>query len=134
MNYITAKQFLTIEKSIQDKIINWWQPQIGDLYCDINAHGQDWIGVIKDIDKLDVIKIDKKYDYYIPLLTESQLRHFAETKIGKQINKIVYDGFWGYCFFTEQENCLNVFYGVNGHDLLEAYWKLALTVSKRTCN
>lgn len=131
MNFITAKEFLSIDKTIQKSFINWWKPKIGDLFCDIDAHGEDWIGVINNNDKLEVIEIDKRYDYYIPLLTETQLRDFIEENSGKKIMRIVYDSVWGYCFYFNPDNCLNVVHNIMEKELIMAYWKLACAIDKK---
>ena len=77
-NFIPAAEFLTQSDKVKYKIIKWWEPQIGDLYCDINAYGLNDISCISKEERAFTISIDKQYNYFTPLLQMQQLINFIE--------------------------------------------------------
>lgn len=89
MKYIEVKTFYKLNEKIRKEILNIWKPELGDLYADVSAYGENHIAVIKDLDKKEVIEIDKGYDYYVPLLTEGQIRTMIENIIKSKI-EVVY--------------------------------------------
>jgi len=80
MDFITAEQFLQQPKEVQKVFIDWWHKNIKayDLYKPKHVWG-DIICLRDDKKYIEAVKmcID---DAAIPLLAESQLRHFIEDK------------------------------------------------------
>lgn len=104
MKYISAKEFLNQSKQVQDTILDWWQPSIGDIYC--NRYGMP-LGDILVINNGNFnwksFKDDVK-QYGIPLLTEGQLKDLVR-EVGNMEFNIQYGG-------------------------MEEVWKLALSIIK----
>lgn len=134
MEYISAEEFLKQPEKVRKVFIDWWKPKIIDLYCDIDAYNTNHIDCILDEDKKMVIEIDKKYNYFIPLLTETQLRKFISDKGYKYI---------GINNFLELENKetwnIKVFKSMMqfepdiefvAESVLECYWQAAREIAK----
>ncbi len=141
MEFISAEEFLKQTKEIQEVFMEWWEPSMGDLFCDIDAFFMEHMECLLETDKIEIINDDKKHGYYIPLFTEGQLRKFIENKTGSTVditrtfltannkynfdfelwivveNRIKYNGSFEY----DMEN-----------DLLQAYWKVALEIAKES--
>ncbi|WP_346961606.1 hypothetical protein, partial [Clostridium sp.] len=132
MEFISAKEFSNQPKEVQEVFMEWWQPSIGDLFCDVNAYNNTFLDCIYNNNKNEVIESDKKHGYYIPLFTEGQLRKFIENKMCGRIETIDYlsDGYDFY-YYDEYNNqyCIGE---ELGDDLLQAYWKVALEVAKES--
>ena len=126
MEFISAEEFLKEDKEVQEVIIDWWKPSIGDLYY---YDESDCLNVISkhccSTNKADKFIKFKKDS--IPLLTEGQLRRFIEDKTGSTFTEITYFEHENgqYDIYTE-----NVFFENLGNDLLQAYWKVAVYIAK----
>lgn len=135
VNYITVKEFMEQPKEVQEVFLKWWEPEIGDLYCDIYAYRAEHIGCILNVYKREVIESDKKHSYYIPLLTEGQLRDFIYDTKALSLNiRCWYDG------WIVETGCGIEEYDYNEamreksirEDLLDAYWLYVCEVAKES--
>ncbi|MFW2500429.1 hypothetical protein [Clostridium diolis] len=128
MRFISAEEFLKQPKEVQQVLVNWWKANESetDLVC-LFLHDRNEI-------RLNSAKIQKcnlsPISEIIPLLVEGQLRQFIED-ITKDKYDILYSlkvrenvGFYKY-----KENETQPTYEIETHDLLQAYWKVALEVA-----
>jgi hypothetical protein len=117
-DYISSKQFLSLDKKVQDSIIKWWEPKIGDLY-----ESRMCPSPIIDCVPNNVFSL-KGESWIIPLLSESQLRNYIEYKIKDGIN--IYSSEDGYTLKVETDKGWFV---ACSEDLLECYLEIAVKVS-----
>lgn len=131
MEYITTEEFLKKPKEIQEVFLKWWKNNMNQ--CDLIYNSRmERIGFLDDI---SMFSSDFKRKLIIasrntPLLTEGQLRQFIEDKINHKFD--IYERrLNGYHF-----KCIDADFNVtkhfetNEHDLLQAYWKVAIEVAK----
>lgn len=141
MEYISAEEFLKQHKEVQNVLIEWWKPTLGDLYtCDnngtlkvINEDIESELELDKDFLKNTIHCFNSLTDKIVPLLTEGQLRKFIEdkTRYKAEINYYEINGYD--LSLTEGET--NYFNYLDlGHDLLQAYWKVACEIAKEELN
>lgn len=130
MDYITLEQFESQPKIVQETFLNWWKPSIGDKMYSIGISSGEYILLdyyntsgYEVIDLKSGLKSLVAKNVFIPLLTETQLRHFIEEKTGK-IDCIGITGHdYSISTFTES-------YGVEyADDLLQAYWQVACKIA-----
>ncbi|NFH81739.1 hypothetical protein FDA09_16380 [Clostridium botulinum] len=114
MEYISEKEFRKQPMEVQQVIFEWWRPSKGDLFENDLIGG---FGVITGEKKLK--------NGLIPLLTEGQLRKFIEDNINKKVDIIHYIN-EGYILVVDED----IDYSNLGHDLLQAYWKVACEIAK----
>ncbi|NFO56369.1 hypothetical protein FDB39_05645 [Clostridium botulinum] len=117
MEYISAEEFLKQPVEVQNVFLEWWKPQI-DSY-DIVQH------IITEEISLAGYYQDFYESGFVPLLTEGQLRNFIEHKINKKVDIIHYIN-EGYILVVDED----IDYSNLGHDLLQAYWKVACEIAK----
>lgn len=126
MKFIADQQFLKQPKEIQEVFMNWWKPQIGDLYM--------WEYYDEEYKNIRVVRPNSKNmlngtwatDMGIPLLTMEQLLDFI-----KDTNKF-------YIVMTQfKHNHWNIVLE-NGYvfkstklDLLQSLWQLSVEVTKQ---
>ena len=127
MEFITVEQFQEQPLEVQKVFIDWWQPEIGDIFqfATVDFDNDDsTIGVISGKKQIKIAEWGKG-EYRIPLFTEGQLRKFIEYKKGKIVEVNLYCG--GYSIVTAYRKC-----EINnlGKDLLQAYWKVACMIAK----
>lgn len=138
MKFISVEEFLKQPKEVQEVFLKWWKPSIGDLFCDINAYNETFLDCIYNDDKKEVINIDKKHGYYIPLFTEGQLRKFIEDEIESAISELSlyqngYKLIIGYkAEFIDGEPRTKKIFRNLGDNLLQAYWKVACKIAKES--
>lgn len=129
MEFITVEQFKEQPKEIQEVFLKWWKPSIGDIYCDIDAYTEKDMRVAFSKDLIEVLEEDKKYNYFIPIFTEGQLRKFIEDKTGQiTFTNITCGG----DRFIEIENEEYHSYRrekIMDNNLLQAYWKYSCRVA-----
>jgi len=135
MKYISAKEFLKQSKQVQDTILDWWQPSLGDIYC--NRYGMP-LGDILVINNGNFnwksFKDDVK-QYGIPLLTEGQLREFIKSK-GFYIDIKTLEPYYTYQLYLKvsindyELESIEVNKYFIDNDLLSMYWKVALKIIK----
>ncbi|NFI80975.1 hypothetical protein FDB14_15270 [Clostridium botulinum] len=115
MEYISAEEFLKQPVEVQNVFLEWWKPSEGDLFTNDILGG------------FGVITQDKLFkNGLIPLLTEGQLRNFIEHKINKKVDIIHYIN-EGYILVVDED----IDYSNLGHDLLQAYWKVAIEIASK---
>lgn len=115
MKYITAEQFLQADKKVQDSIMKWWKPEVGDL-VESSIKDEVWCLVDK-IQVNRVLNIDDK-SFVIPLLTLQQLIDYIGNRCGL-----------GIAIDSIADPNKNSFED-NKVDLLRAMWELAQKVGK----
>lgn len=128
MQFITAKEFLNQSPEVQCAFMNWWEPEIGDLF----TFRYD---LLKEMSSINVIENKKRIDILspvniVPLLTEGQLRKFIEdkticwlsTSYGTRGGKVIID--ITICGGEEDT------YTIYTDNMLEALWKVALSITK----
>lgn len=134
MEFITVEQFQEQPVEIQQVFLDWWQPNKGDIYCNLYNNQQDNVLVINDC-QLDIFKSfkDDIKLYGIPLLTEGQLRKFIEDKTNTQIETslTVYKQYVLWIVRVKGEDYES--FDTREDNLLQAYWKLACEVATDIC-
>lgn len=127
MEFITVEQFQEQPKEIQKVLLDWWQPEAGDIFqfvtVDFN-NDDSAIGVLGSEKQIKITQCGKG-EYRTPLFTEGQLRKFIEDKKGEIVEIDLYCG--GYSIVTEYRKFE---LGNLGRDLLQAYWKVACEIAK----
>ena len=139
MDFISNETFLDQPKKIQQIFIDWWKPEIGDLFTwKFSEKEKDGLLNVQCCNSSLEIKITTenkglKIGDRIPLLTEGQLRQFIEDKANctidistkkREINcKYEYKvTLWGR---REYES-----YTIEGDSFLDAYWEVAIDIIK----
>lgn len=137
MEYIKIEQFLNQPKDIQDELLKWWNPSIGDLYTYAIKDEQDYseLSCVTSTNVAKQTKINK--GERIPLFTEGQLRALIEkkadckvmveyTSCGNIVIKV--------CTEDEVTGSLRcnrkLTFSSNKFNLLSAYWELAIKIIK----
>ena len=127
MEFITVEQFQEQPKEIQKVLLDWWQPEAGDIFqfvtVDFN-NDDSAIGVLGSEKQIKITQCGKG-EYRIPLFTEGQLRKFIEDKKGEIVEINLCCG--GYYIVTEYRKGM---FDNLGNNLLQAYWKVACEVAK----
>lgn len=141
MEFITVEQFQEQPLEVQKVFIDWWQPNIGDIFDWIKPKGE----VNNDLRKMEccnsenIVEITKCFKGIeegnrIPLFTEGQLRKFIEDKTScRNIELTInaeseeYDLF---CFKEVWSWCEDREYNELGTNVLQAYWKVACMIAK----
>lgn len=127
MEYISVEEFLKQNGKVQEVFQDWFIEQFEksndfDLF---NYNGEDLC--YKNI-------LDRNCDFNvedcIPLLTEGQLRKFIEDKTGHTVTIEFYKEN-GYDINLEDGKDIKTSYEDLGHDLLQAYWKVAVDIAKQ---
>ncbi|BDR74281.1 hypothetical protein K144316041_p21200 (plasmid) [Clostridium tetani] len=141
MDYISVKEFLKQPKEVQKVLLDWWKPEVGDVYCSLYNNNQpDNVMVINQCQfGLTIFKEDIK-KYGIPLLTEGQLRQFIEDETQGKMDILVngigitneYIGYEFMCWSSVDQCKYKKEYSfrVDAKDLLEAYWVVAILIIK----
>lgn len=138
MKFITAKEFLEQSTEVQAIFLNWWEPEVGDLFnfSEPDEHDCREVECICSTNILRTISLTR----IIPLFTEGQLRQFIEDMCGYidlQLENVNDDTkeleYNFYCFsyilnegFTENTE----YKGIKAMDLLHAYWQIAIKIAK----
>lgn len=145
MNFISAEEFLKQPKEVQDIFINWWQPQMYDLFFrDFRSNKNTYLnriyqGCIQDDETLNNATKDKTF---LPLLTESQLRQFIEDKTKCKIELDISNdiGYKGYNLYL-RKNWKNDDYEYPykpfenlSNNLFQAYWQVACQIAQKEVN
>lgn len=157
MNYIKPDQFFKQSKEVQQLFLDNWNPEVGDLigikveYIDLewNTKFKYKVNCINEDDifnydsKKELLDSFKTLGYHnysdetVPLFTEEQLRKFIEDNTNCIID-IQHDISIGYCFYLFKKNTDILLYkyedGKLGHNLLQAYWKVACKIAKEIIN
>ena len=138
MNYINAEQFQEQPKKVQEVLLKWWQPSIGDLFVWVKRKGE----FENDLRKMEccnsenIVQMTSSFKGVdeggrIPLLTEGQLREFIEDKTNCKIScspSIEGKYYVGYDKYANNEDGdLKRLTYVN--DILSGYWKVACKIA-----
>lgn len=132
MEFITVEQFKEQSIEVQKVFLDWWNPSIGDIYCNerlVNFDGDKIQGLEVITNYTDINQVKRDSRLLCVLLTEGQLRRFIENKTGLKVDC---------CFYVDKYdvNICEDFglyikkYEDIDNDLLEAYWKVACMIAK----
>ncbi|WP_195966773.1 hypothetical protein [Clostridium sp. 1001283B150210_160208_E6] len=134
MEFITVEQFQEQPVEVQKVFLDWWQPNKGDIYCNLYNNQQDNVLVINNC-QLEVFKTfkDDIKLYGIPLLTEGQLRKFIEDKTKTKIETslTVYNQYALWLVKVKGQDYET--FDTREEDLLQAYWKVACMIANDIC-
>lgn len=133
MRYITSEQFLQVDKTIQDKLLKWWEPIKGDL---VEYKLDNGFGRILALDSGSILDMKNGYlGNVIPLFTLQQLIEYIEeetcSKVEIQHFGIGYGSLssWS-CIASEYEGYfMDKMFEYHGN-LLQAMWELTQEISK----
>lgn len=136
MEFIKAEEFLKQPVDIQKVFLEWWKPSIGDLFAwvsdeDIQDYREVQCCVSENVVKSSAKWKGIKEGERIPLLVEGQLRKFVEDKTNEKNIELNFFYDTGYDLtlvggFAEADTT----YERLGHDMLQAYWKVATEITK----
>lgn len=129
MKYINAEQFQEQPKKVQEALLKWWQPSIGDLYKGQNSlyncidccTGELISGFLVGNNKKDII----------PLFTEGQLREFIETKSESKVRFLI-NPFTKTYVYTFSHDSITTHTGTD--NLLQSYWKVVCKIAEEVAN
>lgn len=132
MEYITLKQFQEQSKEIQNVILDWWKPEVGDLILWEYFNEHKHMRIIEPHVNLEVFA----KHLCIPLLTETQLRRFIEHKIcdGKISTEYYEDGYKIFILDSNFDEKIWNDFDTNQNDLLQAYWYTVCTIARSEAN
>lgn len=144
MDYISVKEFLKQPKEVWKVLLDWWKPEVGDVYCSLYNNQEDNVMVINQCQfEFATFKEDIK-KYGIPLLTEGQLRRFIEDETQGKMDILVngmgvtneYIRYEFMCWNSVDQCKYKKEYSfeVDAKDLLEAYWVVAILIIKGKLN
>lgn len=123
MEYISADEFLKQNEKVQEVFWDWWKPSKGDINYSPVRNGIEVVEIENN-------SVQRRNEGYIPLLTESQLRRFIENKTRHTVTIEFYKEN-GYDINLEDGENIKESYENLGHDLLQAYWKVAVDITKQ---
>jgi hypothetical protein len=132
MEYISAEEFLKQPKEIQKVFLDWWKPQMYDLFFRNFTNENGFLkGIYKGcIEDNEVLKSANKDNSFMPLITEGQLRKFIEdrTECKLDIEYFSTDSVLFRFRIGRKEKKSHMFYDTKS--LIQAYWKVALEIAK----
>lgn len=137
MEFITVEQFQEQPLKVQKVFIDWWQPEIGDIFDWIKSKGE----VKSDLRKMECCNSENiiemtnffkgiKEGDRIPLFTEGQLRKFIEDKLDMKIQCEIHPLTLDYIILVKNNSGNKVWMHTGKEDLLQAYWKAACMIAK----
>lgn len=137
MEFITVEQFQEQPLEVQKVFIEWWQPEIGDIFDWIKSKGK----VKSDLRKMECCNSENiiemtncfkgiKEGDRIPLFTERQLRKFIEDKLEMKIQCEIHPLTLDYIILVKNNSGNKVWMHTGKEDLLQAYWKVACMIAK----
>ena len=132
MEFITVEQFQEQPLEVQKVFIDWWQPEIGDIFQFATVDFDNDDSTIVVISGKKQIKIAEwgKGEYRIPLFTEGQLRKFIEDKLDMKIQCEIHPLTLDYIILVKDNSGNKVWMHAGKEDLLQAYWKVACMIAK----
>ena len=136
-NFIEVEEFLNQPIDIQRVFIDWWEPEIGDLFIWIkndDEYEHD-LRKLECCNSFNIVKMTKDFKGInegdrIPLLTEGQLRQFIEDKDGEKIQFEYYFKIGYSILLFDSEGNNKKTFDCLGDNLLQAYWKVACEIAK----
>ncbi|WP_461614355.1 hypothetical protein [Clostridium sp. Marseille-QA1073] len=102
MSYIPAEEFLKQSEKVQRELLEWWQPQIGDLTTSKYPMEISFVKSQRDIEALKYYKGKP----FLPLLQIHQLIKFLEDKINCKVE--CYVDYIGYTIHLEIIEKINI--------------------------
>lgn len=133
MEFISAEEFLRHPKEVQEVFIKWWNPSIGDLYCNLYNGQQDNILVVNNV-QLEFFKTFsndiKKYG--VLLFTEGQLRKFIEDKTNSKLEVLYLQTGYSIRLSRNNPEDRNRIERKLSNNLIQAYWKVACEIAKES--
>jgi hypothetical protein len=122
--YITDEQFLEQTKKVQNNLIKWWKPSMGDIFIDLAPNSKKKPVIIEDEgDCIDTELV--KYEV-IPLFSEGQIRRYIEDKLSGKVQSIWSDN--SYCISVDIKG-QQWWRKTNETELLQAYWKVVIELA-----
>lgn len=138
MEYISAEEFFKQDKEVQKVLLEWWQPNLGDLFARTNTKYLPHL-VWKFEDECVLSNCEsfwREKDECIPLLTEGQIRNFIEDKTGCKnieiLSNIEYGEYDAMLYKAITSGITEHEYYNLGIDKLQSYWKVALEIAKES--
>lgn len=134
MEYIEPEEFLKQSKKVQEELRNWWKPEMRDLF--FRSFGDSpnsflngiYIGCIQDNETKNNATA---YKDFLPVLTEGQLRKYIEDKTNIKYDIVYSKGKQKFInFYNMSEDEDRPIYKIKGHDLLQAYWRVACKIAE----
>ena len=138
MKFISAEEFLKQPKEIQKVFIDWWEPQLFDLYI----FDKRIIEIVRTSDENMILpcksnNIWEEKKHCIPLLTEGQLRKFIEDKTNSKIDMMFFKNGYDFELFSigKLQDEFEAILPEGAFEelpcsLLQAYWKVALEIAR----
>ncbi len=145
MEFISAEEFLKQPKEVQEVFMEWWKPEIGDLFNVnmITVPEDIYNGIPHDICENFLLVVDDRgnnSDFVkngidgevTPLFAEGQLRKFIEDKTNGKV-----EGYYAWDYYTiairdtrcggDDPQC-----DTEETNLLQAYWKVVCEIAKES--
>lgn len=136
MKFITVEQFLKADVKVQNAILKWWKPSVGDLvstkdnnkYCVID----NFVEAINccSLNLYNSINCTVTKNEVVPLLTEGQLIELIENKLGGRINIGYLPMGYDIKMWDDDFSRVLLYFSELGHDLLQALWQVAIKIIK----
>ena len=130
MEFISAEEFLKQDDKVQEVFVNWWKPQLFDVYA---YKKENKPHRVTDTDLEEV----KENDFLsckntgFPLLTEGQLRKFIEDQTDSTLDfDYAIDHYEIFLLSKNESIAEDKLFDNLGDDLLQAYWKVAVQIAK----
>ena len=134
MEFISAEEFLSQPKEVQQVFLDWWKPSIGDLYShkEIDLHDRIRCACIRSEGHLMNLNVIHAKDRIIPLFTEGQLRSFIEEKAEAPVQLTRYKNaryLWlaSKLLGRHYESSLN-----SETKIIDELWKLAIVTASKS--
>ena len=147
MEYISEEEFKRQPIDIQRVFIDWWEPEIGDLFTWIknNDEYEHDLRKLECCNSFNIVKMTKDFKGInegdrIPLLTEGQLRKFIEDKTNSAIQvtwaswsfgeKGKEDYFeYNISFCSKNNVSIQSIRNLKAKNIFECYWKVACEIA-----
>ena len=131
MRYITSEQFLQADKVVQEALLKWWKPTMGDL-VEYRCNG---LNKVLALDVESILDLNNGYLCgVIPLFNLQQLMEYIEEEA---CSGVEIQHFSGYecigecsCLTSEHEGFFKDEDFEYHGDILQAMWKLAQRIAK----
>lgn len=126
VRYITVEQFREQPENIQKVLVDWWEPQMYDLFVASVGELGDIESCIGDKHTSHVVQRSKG-ENRLPLFTLQQLWEFIEDKVNCFVTvDFIADEYWINTddWWNKDEKCFF------DEDKLQAFWKCACEVAR----
>lgn len=123
MNYITAEQFLSLPKEVQEVFIDWWEPRMHDLFLSQVGELGNMECCIEDNHTLEAVTKSKGI-YKFPLFRLDQLWEFIEEVTEDKVYVT------NYPHQFREVGLVEIGWNFSNTNLLQAMWDLAIKVAR----